>query len=249
MWDRVVLKENAKMALSGDKYWKAFAVCLINSLIVNMFSLSESFSTKGIDLLSPKSVFENVVSFHWYTIPAILLFIFIGLPLIVGVSRFFLANRFGQTDIGIMFTGFTDSYSSTITGMLTTALIVFLCSLALIIPGIVEGLKYTMVPFILADNPTMPGDRARQISSMMTNGEKGEIFVLYLSFFGWFLLAGIVLSLFSWLLWPIASLASIAASAMIFAYQKATFTELYIFMRDRIIRCGAVSPAEFGKIA
>ncbi len=59
-----------------------------------------------------------------------------------------------------------------------------------------------MVPFILSDNPSMPGSRARQISRMMTNGEKGAIFVLYLSFLGWYLLAGLAVGMLTELFWP-----------------------------------------------
>jgi uncharacterized membrane protein len=39
----------------------------------------------------------------------------------------------------------------------------------------------------------MSGSRARQLSRMMTDGEKGAIFVLYLSFIGWFFLAALVI--------------------------------------------------------
>jgi uncharacterized membrane protein len=60
-----------------------------------------------------------------------------------------------------------------------------------VIPGIIKSLQYCMVPFLLSDNPHMSGSRARQLSRMMTDGEKGAIFVLYLSFIGWFFLAGL----------------------------------------------------------
>ncbi len=43
MWDRAILKENAKMALSGGRYWTAYAVCVISSLIVGCFSVINGF--------------------------------------------------------------------------------------------------------------------------------------------------------------------------------------------------------------
>lgn len=246
MWDRIILKQNAKVALGGGRYGRAFLVCLIDFLILGIFG-GWSFSSRGSSALSPQAVFADAVAFHWYTIPNILLLIFAGFPLMVGIARFFLQNRFSdRAETVTMFTGFSDHYGNTVSGMLITSLITFVYSLLFIIPGIIKGLEYTMVPFILADNPAMPGERARQISSMMTNGEKGAIFTLYLSFLGWYIAIGVAFSVLSWVFWPIAGFLSTVGAAVVETYRQATFTELYIYMRDRIIHFGAASPAEFG---
>lgn len=39
-----------------------------------------------------------------------------------------------------------------------------------------------MVPYILADNPSIGAERAIQLSNRMTDGEKWDMFVLDLSF-------------------------------------------------------------------
>ena len=69
-----------------------------------------------------------------------------------------------------------------------TGLFTFLWSLLLVIPGIIKGLSYSMAMYILAENPDMPALEALKKSQEMMDGHKMELFVLYLSFIGWFLL-------------------------------------------------------------
>jgi hypothetical protein len=254
MWDRAILKENAKMALSGGKYWTAYAVCVISSLIVGCFSVVNGFlETKPDYIAMNTDPYESslyaeqiVARWKWVWFPNLLLVIFVALPLTVGISRFFVRNRFGETKLETMFSCFRDGYASTTGAMFTTRLLTILWTFLLIIPGIVKALEYSMVPFILSDNPSMPGSRARQISKIMTNGQKGAIFVLYLSFLGWYLLAGLVVGTLTELFWPISGLASVAVTPFVLAYQNATLAELYIFLRDRAIRSGMVNPIELG---
>ena len=174
--------------------------------------------------------------------------VFIGIALTVGLARFFVQNHFGVTDIGTVFSGFRRSYGNSVGGMFVTYLFIGLWSLLLIVPGIVKALEYCMVKYILSDNPSMPGARARQISGMMTRGEKGDVLMLVLSFFGWFLLAAIPMMVFSRFLRPLGVLLSAVTVSLVEAYFNATFAELYLYMRDRLIASGAVSPAEFGLV-
>lgn len=254
MWDRTILKENAKMALSGGRYWTAYAVCVIFSLIVGCFSVINGFFETRPDYVTmnadpyESSIYaeQMVARWKWVWFPSLLLIIFIGLPLAVGVSRFFVRNRFGETKLETMFSCFRSGYASATGAMFTTRLVNFLWFFAFIIPGYVKMMEFSMVPFILSDNPSMPGSRARQISKIMTNGEKGAIFVLYLSFLGWYLLAGLAVGTLTGLFWPLSGIASVAVTPFVTAYQDATFAKLYIFLRDRAIRSGMVNPIELG---
>ena len=69
-----------------------------------------------------------------------------------------------------------------------TGLFTFLWSLLLVIPGIIKAFGYSMAMYILAENPDMPAREAMKKSEEMMKGHKMELFVLYLSFFGWLLL-------------------------------------------------------------
>jgi len=66
---------------------------------------------------------------------------------------------------------------------------VFLWSLLLIIPGIIALYRYRIALYIMLDNPHMSALDCITASKQMMNGRKGELFVLDLSFLGWYLLA------------------------------------------------------------
>jgi len=239
MWNRAILKSNAKIALKG-RYWVAFGVSILAMIITGGYSMITTRYELGyrqavvnsaaqLDQLVAQSGLMNLIS-----IGSVLFSVFIALPIAIGVSRFFLQNHFGVTEFGTMFSGFRNNYMNGVGAMFVTELFIGLWGLLFIIPGIVKALQYSMVQYILADNPSIPGSRAREISRIMTNGEKGAIFVLILSFLGWFILGTICFFVGNFFVLP---------------YYQATFAELYIFLRDRAIQTNQVNPAELGLIA
>ena len=111
------------------------------------------------------------------------------LPIGFGVAIALLGFYRGEKDnlLPKMFDPFND-YSR----MLTTALLVYvytmLWTLLFIIPGIIKGLSYTMTPYVLKDNPELSNNAAIDRSMAIMEGKKWKLFVLYLSFIGWFFL-------------------------------------------------------------
>lgn len=75
-------------------------------------------------------------------------------------------------------------------GIFTTLL---LC--LFIIPGVIFYYKYYFTSYIMAEKPELSWKEAMNISKKMTDGHKGELFVLDLSFIGWDLLVGITFGL------------------------------------------------------
>ena len=86
--------------------------------------------------------------------------------------------------------GFRD-YGRNLGGILWMELFTFLWSLLFIIPGIIKALAYFMTPYILAESKNVPATEALKLSMRMTNGYKGEIFVMGLSFIGWGILTAL----------------------------------------------------------
>ena len=86
--------------------------------------------------------------------------------------------------------GFND-YGRSLVGILWMYLFTFLWSLLFIIPGIIKAIAYSMTPFILADREDVDAKDALVLSMEMTNGYKAEIFVLMLSFIGWWILSAL----------------------------------------------------------
>jgi uncharacterized membrane protein len=73
--------------------------------------------------------------------------------------------------------------------MILIWIFVFLWSLLFIIPGIVASYRYRQAVYILIDNPDMRAIDCIKKSKEMMAGHKAELFVLDLSFLGWYLLS------------------------------------------------------------
>ena len=71
----------------------------------------------------------------------------------------------------------------------------FLWTLLLIVPGIIKAYSYSMVPFILAENPDMPANEVLNRSREMMDGNKMQAFLMDLSFIGWILFGIVTLGL------------------------------------------------------
>ena len=63
-----------------------------------------------------------------------------------------------------------------------------LWTLLLIIPGIVKSYSYAMTEYLIHDDPTLVNDAAIDKSMAMMSGHKLDLFLLDLSFIGWYLL-------------------------------------------------------------
>ncbi|NLJ30500.1 MAG: DUF975 family protein [Clostridiales bacterium] len=264
MWDRRIIKSNARIALNG-RYWTAFGVCILAAFITSAFSLITTPLTMSyesmlqdfegnLDAIVAQSGLVNLLS-----LANILIIIFVGIPLTIGIARFFIQNRFGRTDFSLLFSGFRLNYMGALGALFVTYLFIGLWALLLIIPGIVKVLQYCLVPYILADNPYMPGSRARELSRHLTDGEKGGIFVLSLSFLGWIILAllpyGFISAAVRFLnfegavVWAIGQSILVTISvSFVSPYINASFAELYIYLRDRAVQSGQINPAEFGLV-
>ena len=148
----------------------------------------------------------------------VLVNIFIMLPMSVGLKRFFIRGYKYDVKFNYLFSPFKDGTWNKIVGKLFLKNIyLFLWTLLLIIPGIVKSYQYYFVEYILAENPEMPLSDAIQISKEMTDDDKFSIFALEISFFGWALLASLLLNLGFILLNP---------------YTEATYASLYITKKE-----------------
>ena len=93
-----------------------------------------------------------------------------------------------------MFKGFQNFGTTFLAGLLV-ALYTLLWSLLFVIPGIIKMYSYSMTSYILADHPEMKPKEALEASSVMMEGHKMDLFILDLSFFGWYLLVGLTFGL------------------------------------------------------
>ena len=81
--------------------------------------------------------------------------------------------------------GLEEHWLNALLGSLWNFLWVFLWSLLFFIPGIVKYYSYSMMFYVMAENPKISAMKAMDISKILTSGHKSDLFVMDLSFLGW----------------------------------------------------------------
>lgn len=121
-------------------------------------------------------------------------------PLLFGYVLYLMClNDTGRSDFNMLFTGFNRFAETLVAGLLTTLAISIGIAL-LIVPGVILSLGFSMVFFIMAEDKNISGIDAIKASWEMMKGNKGELFMLWLRFIGWALLACLTCGIgFLWL--------------------------------------------------
>lgn len=220
MFIRSDLKDRAKVILRTS-YWYALLVSFILSLFgasggwSSGFPKTENGSFSNIDFRILGFILGLITIASLF---ALLLRIFLGYPLEVAGRKFFIENARGKTDLNYLGYSFKENrYLRFVKVMFLKNLFILGWTLLFIIPGIIKTYAYRMVPYILADYPEMDYREALRMSNEMTMGVKLDIWVLDLSFIGWYLL-GI--------------LACGIGVIFVVPYHEATNAELYIKLLD-----------------
>lgn len=116
-------------------------------------------------------------------------------PFAVGLCCVFLSMiRGNKPTFDNLFEGFNHFFNTFVVGILVTAF-EFLWGLLFIIPGIIKHYSYAMTYFIQYDHPEYSETDAITESRQMMKGHNWELFVLDLSFIGWYLLCGLTFGL------------------------------------------------------
>ncbi len=139
-------------------------------------------------------------------------------PLQAGCRGFFTRNSEAPAEVSEIKAGF-HPYGRTVGAMFLRDLFIFLWSLLFVIPGLIKIYSYRMVPYILADDPTIGGKDAITLSRQMMNGHKWNAFVLDLSFIGWELLSVLT--------------AGLLGLFYVKPYEAATGAELYKVLKNQ----------------
>lgn len=229
MWTRELLKRNAKNVLSFC-YWRTFLVCLTAGILTGSISVRFSIDLTPDRLRGAAGFLASLLGLA-LGLSALAWSIFGSNVLQVGQKRYMMESRLGNSPFDTLFSAFSPGYGNVVKAMFLRNLYVFLYGLLLVVPGIIKSYEYYMVPYLLAENPQMEPRRAMELSSLMTDGEKWNIFVLTLSFFGWNLLSLVTGGL---------------ASLFITPYFEATFAELYAALRAKAFSLGYTDSNELG---
>ncbi len=151
-----------------------------------------------------------------------LLSILILPPMMWGFDIAFLDNTRGTNskplDLSYLWNGYKD-FSRVIGTYLLGLLYIVLWSLLLIVPGIIKRYSYAMLPYILRDDPNISYNDAIELSMEMMDGNKWRLFLLDLSFIGWYLLALLTLGIGFLFLTP---------------YMKSTYANFYEELKGNV---------------
>lgn len=216
MFLRSEMKFSARQCLSGN--WGPAAVATLCVLLV-MFPLAYA------QQMTTNPSMTNLLS---------LLLLLVEGPLMIAAAYFFLPlSRTAKADINHFFQGFEQIGKAILAG-LWHSLWIFLWGLLLIIPGIIKLLAYSQYFYILAENPQADLRQALKTSIKMTNGYKMELFLLDLSFIGWYFAVIFTAGLALFYVGP---------------YMNTTYCKIYDYLKQQALRNGICTPEEFGMAA
>jgi uncharacterized membrane protein len=191
------LKTKAKEQIKGK-----IGILFLITLIIAVLSAAASWLITLIPVV-------GAILAPWVVAPAFVL----------STMRIYLSLTAGvKPETGDAFSGF-DDYWSAVKVTFLVGLFTFLWSLLFIIPGIVKALSYSMSTYILAENKGKSAMECINESKAMTNGYKGELFLLGLSFIGWELLCVITCGI---------------AGIWVYPYIQATFANAYLELKSRV---------------
>lgn len=186
MRERAAIKDDARRLLSANR-WRAVATNLV-IMLIPMISVGPGMLWM---------IFPNVggraggASFLIYVLT-----ILVMPALLVSGARYFTDFWRGTAHpVSRIFELLTEGFVRKLLGYLWMMLWVFLWSMLFIIPGLIKGLEYAAVRYILANHPNVAPRDALKLSMRVTAGHRLDILVFYLSFLGWELVSSFTMGI------------------------------------------------------
>ena len=173
-------RAQARETLKGR--WNEMALVTLIVFAIGMVCSSPAMLTSGLE---DNSIFGSCTQLVLSLLIAVpLQFAFYNLLL-----RYARSEELEGSYISFCFKDFAANWSKyVLTGLLMTLVLVAILIPTLMIGTIILGLAYTIVPFVIRDNPELSAREALRKSRLMMRGHKWEMFVLQLTFIGWALL-------------------------------------------------------------
>lgn len=220
--NRPAIKAEAKSFIGQNaRWWKMTLATIAIYLISGGFSIYVNIATV-INRDDP----STTVGYSSSVITLLLI------PFTIAASGYYLNHIRGfNPEWKSLYKEGIDNYGSyLVTGVLVNVF-TFLWSLLFVVPGIIKALAYSQANYVIHDNPRLKGKEAIEISKRMTNGFKGDLFSMYLSFIGWYILVGLTGGILSIYVTP---------------YVETTAAMYYENLKRYSIENGIVAPEAFG---
>lgn len=150
------------------------------------------------------------------------------------------------------FTAPEEFFTTLFTQYLGLAILMIVLFFVLLAVMIFKLLQYSQIMYVIADNKNVSARKAMRLSIEYMKGHKGELFCLYLSFFGWFLLClvpGFFTELLSKAVSPktaalIMTLLISVTFSILGPYFNASLANFYNAVKQDALESGRVKPED-----
>ncbi len=161
------LKENARRQLGGNVISSTWLLLAIAYIVI-----SAVISTSTVFIVGP---------------------ILIVGPITISMARILINSATTNTDVDLaeLLHGFKNDISGNILLGFMYSLFIFLWSLLFVIPGIIKTYSYSMCFYIKNDNPEKDWKECLNESQIMMYGHRWQLFLLDLSFIGWYIVGAL----------------------------------------------------------
>lgn len=167
-------KDKSKKLLAGK--WGTVVLVVLVGLLVSMVTSNSNADSSGFNF--PLNL-GNIVSIAL-------------LPLAIGKIRIYADISKGKNpNFEDIIIGFKEGrYLLNLAALLVRGLYIFFWSLLLVVPGIIKAHAYAMTAYIIQDTDFPENDlTAIERSQELMRGKKAKLFMLNLSFIGWYILS------------------------------------------------------------
>lgn len=243
MWKRNTLKKKARTLLKQN-YWNMSSVCFLLVALACAYPLSTAFlgaqtpghSSEGnpgtpFALFSILRTVNYILTEKWSPsllflclgiVTAFLYHFFVNNIILIGTKRYFLeVKNYPKTKVAKVF--FLYKLRCVLNPawiMMCRSVFQFLWCFT-IAGGVIKHYEYSMIPFILAENPKISRKDAFALSKQLMKNNKMKLFLLRFSFLGWRLLSLVTFGL--------------ADIFLVNPYMACTEAELYLTLRRNYV--------------
>ncbi|SEQ70533.1 Protein of unknown function [Lachnospiraceae bacterium NE2001] len=179
---------------TSEKYYGGVA-----SVFVNEISGSQSFIfgiLNGVNQLAFGGKIASSIIIFIFAIISIFIFIFFKNVIVVGKNRYFLEQRrYHGTGAGELLFPYKNKRLKNIALVMFVRYIFQVLWNLTIVGGIIKRYEYYLIPYVVAENPSITRKEAFELSKTLMMGEKWKCFVLEMSLFPWYILSYLTFNL------------------------------------------------------
>ncbi|MBR3161500.1 MAG: DUF975 family protein [Bacilli bacterium] len=180
--DRKEIKELAKTKIKGNIWnllWPFLCISVISGIGSRLGGGTVTYDAATMKYTSTVSPAGSIIS---------ILFTILTAVITAGYFKYVLNFvRTGKMNANDIITTIKEKWLNLLISYILMGVIIFACSLLLVIPGLIMALAYSFVTYLVIDSDVSGTDALKKGREMM-KGYKMDYFVFLLSFFGWFLL-------------------------------------------------------------